>query len=90
MVHRELGPFHPRGSLAQQLDLAAIQRCNYICNSTVVLHRGLVDRTGPFRAVKFEDWEYWQRVLATTDCLDLDQDLTSYTTDRPRFYSYNW
>lgn len=56
-----------------------IHHTNYINNSTVILHRSLIQKVGGFRPVPWEDWDYWKRVLEYTDCLYLDKPLTYYT-----------
>jgi teichuronic acid biosynthesis glycosyltransferase TuaG len=68
-----------RGIIPSKLTLDIIKKDNYINNSTVVLHKSIVEKTGEFNAVKYEDWEYWKRALKFTDCYYIDIPLINYT-----------
>lgn len=58
-----------------------IMKSNDICNSTVMIHRSIIEKTGEFRAEPYEDREYWKRSLEHTNCLYINIPLTYYTID---------
>jgi hypothetical protein len=65
-----------------------ISNHNFICNSTVIIHRKLIEKSGKILPEKFEDWMYWIRALEHTPyCLYIDKPLVFYTTDNKKFYS---
>lgn len=51
---------------------------NFVVNSSVLIHRSIIDLTGEFRVIRFEDYDYWQRALEHTDCLMLHEPLVYY------------
>lgn len=65
-----------------------ILRSNDICNSTVMIHRSLLEKTGYFKPEPYEDWEYWKRVLDHTNCLYINIPLTYYTMDIKNIKNY--
>lgn len=88
---RPTGPYFQKGSLPMLFTLPLISHTNYINNSTVLLHRSIIDRVGPFRPVIYEDWDYWKRALEHTSCLYLDEELTHYTVSaEPSLHRKNY
>jgi len=59
-------------------DLEYIKGCNYIMNSSVLMHRSLLDLAGYQKAEVYEDYEYWKRCLQHTSCLYLCEPLIGY------------
>jgi teichuronic acid biosynthesis glycosyltransferase TuaG len=92
---QNLGLFRPANTVPQHLTLPIIKKHNYINNSSVMLHKSIVDKAGSFRPVVFEDWDYWKRCLLYVPyCLYLDEPLVYYTTsiegnDHQKNYSIN-
>ncbi len=68
-----------KGYIPKVLTLDIIEKNNFINNSSVVMHKSIVEKTGEFKAVKYEDWEYWKRALHNTDCYYIDIPLIYYT-----------
>lgn len=66
-------------NLPQVFNSNLINRSNYINNSTVVIHRSIVDLVGNFNLVNYEDWDYWKRALDHTNCLYISEPLVYYT-----------
>lgn len=71
--------YFQKGTVPKILTKQTIEKDNYINNSTVIIHRSIIDKTGMFKAVKYEDWEYWKRALEYTECLYIDLTLLNYT-----------
>ena len=84
------GPYFARDSLPTILTPELIQKTNYINNSSVLLHRSIVKKTGAFQAVPYEDWDYWKRTGEPV--LYLDEPLVNYTVstayERKKDYVY--
>ena len=59
-------------------DLEYIKGCNYIMNSSVLMHRSLLDLAGFQKAEVYEDYEYWKRCLEHSTCLYLSEPLIGY------------
>jgi glycosyltransferase involved in cell wall biosynthesis len=59
-----------------------IYMTNYINNSSVIIHRSIVNKTGKLRLIPRgeEDWDYWKRALEYTDCIYIDEPLVYYTS----------
>jgi glycosyltransferase involved in cell wall biosynthesis len=72
-------PYFRKNILPTVFTPQLIEKNNYICNSSVVMHRSIVEQTGPFKPVKYEDWDYWKRALQYTTCLYIDIPLCYYT-----------
>jgi glycosyltransferase involved in cell wall biosynthesis len=85
-----VGPYFPFHSLPPVLTPERIQQTNYVNNSSVLLHRSIVERTGAFHAVPYEDWDYWKRTGESV--LYLDEPLVNYTVstayERKKDYVY--
>lgn len=85
-----VGPYFAHGSLPNILTPELIQKTNYVNNSSVLLHRSIVQKTGPFHAVPYEDWDYWKRTGESV--LYLDEPLVNYTVstayERKKDYIY--
>jgi teichuronic acid biosynthesis glycosyltransferase TuaG len=85
-------PYFNKGDVPKILDRQTIFNCNYINNSTVIIHRSVIEKTGLFNAIKYEDWDYWKRALEHTNCYYLDIPTINYTwtiTNQPnkKFYT---
>ncbi len=74
---QSVGSYFSTGSLPRVLSPELIQQTNYVNNSSVLIHRSVIERTGPFRAVPYEDWDYWKRT--GLPALYLDEPLVNYT-----------
>jgi glycosyltransferase involved in cell wall biosynthesis len=68
-----------KGYVPKVLTFDIIEKNNFINNSSVVMHKSIVEKTGEFKAIKYEDWEYWKRALQYTDCYYIDIPLIYYT-----------
>ena len=55
-----------------------IKLTNHINNSTVILHKKIINKVGEFILEKNEDWDYWKRSLEHTDCYYLKEPLVYY------------
>ena len=74
--------------LPEKITKNIILKHNYICNSTVIMHRNLIEKAGKILPEKFEDWMYWIRALDHTPyCLYINKPLVFYTIDNKKFYS---
>jgi glycosyltransferase involved in cell wall biosynthesis len=86
----EVGPYFAINSLPSILTPELIQKTNYVNNSSVILHQSIVKKTGAFRAVPYEDWDYWKRTGEPV--LYLDEPLVNYTVstdyERKKDYMY--
>ncbi len=51
---------------------------NKLLNSTVVLHKNIIDKVGEFDLGINEDWKYWRRSLKYTDCFYINEPLVYY------------
>ena len=84
-----IGPYFA-DALPPVLSPELIQQTNYVNNSSVLLHRSLIQKTGAFRAVPYEDWDYWKRTGEPV--LYLEEPLVYYTVstayERPKNYFY--
>ena len=74
--------------LPEIFDIRLIARTNFINNSSVLIHRSLIDKVGRFKAEKYEDWQYWKRVLIHTNCLYIKEPLVYYTIGIKKNYIY--
>ena len=63
----------------ERFDHMQILHSNLICNSTVIMHRTLVEKVGEFKGVPYEDLDYWLRALLITNCFYINKPLTYYT-----------
>jgi glycosyltransferase involved in cell wall biosynthesis len=61
---------------------------NYINNSTVIVHKSILDKAGPCRLVDAEDWDLWIRCLNHTNCIYLSEPLVLYLTGNVKYYKY--
>lgn len=92
--YREDGPYFYPGSLPLHFSKELIQGRNYINNSSVLLHRSVIDKTGSFEPIPYEDWEYWKRAMKVTNelVLYLEEPLVYYTIsteyERQKDYIY--
>lgn len=74
--------------LPLRLDKSLIRRENFIMNSSVVLHRSLLQHAA-FRVGKHEDWRFWLDLLEFTECLYLNEPLVFYFRDSEKHYDYS-
>jgi glycosyltransferase involved in cell wall biosynthesis len=74
-------PYFDKNALPHIFDKQLIQQVNYINNSTVMIHREIINKVGDFKPVKFEYWDYWLRTLNYANCYYLDIPLVYYTID---------
>ena len=74
------------GNQAYRLSGDLILHVNLINNSTVVLHRSIVEQVGLFKACKYEDWDYWIRAMMHTDCIYLNIPTVYYSTGSVKKY----
>jgi teichuronic acid biosynthesis glycosyltransferase TuaG len=85
------GLYFPLNSLPPFFTSELIHYTNYINNSTVIIHREIVDKVGSFHPIPYEDWDYWKRSLKYTHCLYLDRPLVYYTVSAdPAIRSKNY
>ena len=71
--------FHKNIVVPSVLFIEHIKQTNFINNSTVLLHKSIIDKTGPIEPVKFEDWEYWKKAVIHTPCYYIKLSLVYYT-----------
>ena len=64
-----------------------IVRDNLINTSSVVIHKSVLNKAGPFNLGKNEDKELWLRVLKWIDCLYLELPLVYYTINNVKEYN---
>lgn len=69
-----------------KIGLVDIQDCNLINNSTVILHKSIVEKTGLFSVCQYEDWDYWKRAMVHTDCVYLHKPTVYYNTGTIKMY----
>ncbi len=55
-----------------------IKRSNAICNSSVLLHRKIIEKTDGFKLIQYEDYNLWLEILQITDCLYIPIPLIYY------------
>jgi len=61
-------------------EMKMIETENLILNSTVILHKNIIDKVGEFDLGTNEDWKYWKRTLKYTNCYYIDEPLVYYDT----------
>ena len=71
--------YFQQGEVPSILSNEQINHTNYINNSTVLLHKSIINKVGPFKPEKYEDWEYWKKVVVHTPCYYMDYALVYYT-----------
>lgn len=71
----------------QIITLNDIKQSNIICNSTVLIHKSVLQKAGPQLPVKWEDWHLWLRALQFVDCLYISKPLAYYTIEQPKYYN---
>jgi glycosyltransferase involved in cell wall biosynthesis len=60
------------------LNLEMIEYDNKNLNSTVIIHKNVIDEVGEFDLGTYEDWLYWKRALKYTDCYYINEPLVYY------------
>ena len=86
-------PYFKINTIPTILTKEIIEKDNYINNSSVIIHRSIVDKVGKFNPIKCEDWDYWKRALYYTNCYYIDIILVNYTftinnSKNQKFYIY--
>ena len=51
---------------------------NYISNSSIIIHKNIIDKVGLFFSNKNENHEYWLKALKYTNCIFIDKPLLYY------------
>jgi glycosyltransferase involved in cell wall biosynthesis len=51
---------------------------NYVANSSVIIHKSLIEFVGYQTTEKCEDWEYWKKILHFTGGIYIDEALVGY------------
>lgn len=72
------------------LSLKMIIDSNKILNSTVILHRDIINKVGKFDLGKNEDYEYWKRSLKYTNCYYLNEPLVYYDENHGNGKNYTY
>lgn len=76
-------------NLPKIFDLKLIETCNYINNSSVLIHKSICDKVGDFTIGLYEDYVYWKKALVYTKCLYLHEGLVYYSCEtRNKYYIY--
>ncbi len=76
--NKKYGLFAPRDILPNIITKKMIENDNKIYNSTVILHKNIINKVGEFDLGNYEDWEYWKRSLKHTDCYYINEPLVYY------------
>lgn len=61
---------------------------NFINNSSVLMHKSIINKIRKFNVIDKEDWHYWKRALEYTQCLYIDIPLLNYTVNNEKYYMY--
>ena len=72
-------------SILNAEDIALV---NYINNSTVIIHKDIIEKTGLFAPVDNEDYQYWKRIMKYTNCLYIHKPLVTYSMVGIKHYLY--
>lgn len=80
--------FNNKGDFVCSFSKYNIIKSNDICNSTVMIHRSIIEKTGDFKPEPYEDLEYWKRALQYTNSLYINIPLTYYTSDIKNIKNY--
>ncbi len=72
--------YHPKNTLPTLFMKSLIDSTNYINNSTVLIHKSIINKVGEFKPEAYEDWNYWKRVLLVVPCFYIEDELIYYTT----------
>jgi glycosyltransferase involved in cell wall biosynthesis len=62
--------------------------CNFINNSTVLVHKSIIEKVGEFKIGNYEDYDYWLRCLDYTDCHYISEPLVYYMMNDNKNYIY--
>lgn len=55
-----------------------IKKSNAICNSSVLVHRKIIEQTDGFKLIQYEDYNLWLEILQITNCLYIPIPLIYY------------
>jgi glycosyltransferase involved in cell wall biosynthesis len=72
------------------IKLETIKNGNKILNSTVILHRNIINKVGEFDLGKNEDWEYWKKAMKYTDCYFINEPLVYYDDNHAGQKNYEY
>lgn len=73
-------------NLPEILTFSHISESNFINCSTVIIHRSIIKKTGRFKIIVAEDWDYWKRAIKYADCLYVSTPLTYITVNNKKYY----
>jgi glycosyltransferase involved in cell wall biosynthesis len=74
-----MGLYFQKNDVPKCLTKNIVDHINLVNNSSVILHRSVIDLVGSFEPIKFEDWNYWFRALQYVKCLYIEIPLVYYT-----------
>jgi teichuronic acid biosynthesis glycosyltransferase TuaG len=76
------------GQVPKILTKNIIEQSNFINNSSVIIHKTIINKVGKFNVIDKEDWDYWKRALEYTNCLYIENPLINYTVNNEKHYIY--
>jgi len=68
----------PIDSLVSIIDSEVLQQSNIVNNSTVLLHKSIIEKIGLQKLVIYEDYEYWKLACMHTDFIYIHVVTTGY------------
>jgi teichuronic acid biosynthesis glycosyltransferase TuaG len=80
--------YFSEGCVPKILTKNIIEMNNFINNSSVLMHKSIINKIGKFNVIDKEDWDYWKRALEYTNCLYIDIPLLNYTVNNEKYYMY--
>lgn len=78
--------FNEDAFMPKQFNLFDIKRTNYINNSSVIIHKSILDKCGEFSLGKNEDYDMWLRALIYTNCAYIKEPLVYYCIENIKHY----
>jgi glycosyltransferase involved in cell wall biosynthesis len=78
--------FYDKYNLPKFITLDMMKKINFVNCSTVIIHKSLIEKTGEFKIIQSEDWDYWKRVMRYENCLYVEIPLTYITIGNTKFY----
>jgi glycosyltransferase involved in cell wall biosynthesis len=64
--------------LPEIFTLDTISHINYINNSSVIIRKDIIEKTGLQRITQYEDYDYWKRALVHCSCYYFEEPLIYY------------
>lgn len=64
--------------LCYELDMKCLSSGNYVNNSSVILHRSILDKVGIFKDIQYEDYDLWKRIVQYYNILYISECLVYY------------